>query len=382
MYSLNVSSKICCLFCFGLITSLFVTAVSVSAEDPLRGRLPDGRAFRTDAQGIQIVDYIAELELTVEDLNRKVHGLEYQLDQKRMAASGQVTGQRLQERDILSNSRSQSQRSASVRKQPVVASDCQSTAGSNRDTARLNQLESQLASERREVASLQKMVDRCNVTKASSRDQARAMQNQQNQLSQKLSSLQGQGKECSQKYTQCSSQVSLLQAELQSAKTAEQRALQDQKVMQADIARLNASLQKTQSDLQQASATMQAKSAEAQSARGTDYSRASYSPERMRALEAAKGTIKSEINKVNSLARSRDKKFQIYLRTSKNASVRVSPSKLVSRRNYTLSMVRKRLKNASSRKALSALRRDVSDIEGVVRDDLATLNRMSARGRG
>lgn len=54
---------------------VFISGIpDLSAQD--RGRLPDGRAFRTDAEGTQLVDYIAELELSVEALNRRVQGLE------------------------------------------------------------------------------------------------------------------------------------------------------------------------------------------------------------------------------------------------------------------------------------------------------------------
>ena len=41
-----------------------------------RGRLPDGRAFRTDLEGAQIVDYIAELEQSIAEQNRKITSLE------------------------------------------------------------------------------------------------------------------------------------------------------------------------------------------------------------------------------------------------------------------------------------------------------------------
>jgi hypothetical protein len=70
------------LFRVAIVLSLCF-ASSAFGEDPLRGRLPDGRAFRTDGGGNQIVDYIAELELTVEQLNRRVHGLEDEVLEKR-----------------------------------------------------------------------------------------------------------------------------------------------------------------------------------------------------------------------------------------------------------------------------------------------------------
>jgi hypothetical protein len=74
-------------------------------EEPARGRLADGRAFRTDAEGNQLVDYIAELELSVEQLNRKVYGLEFELGEKqaqveRLTAAG-ARAQPLAERDLL-----------------------------------------------------------------------------------------------------------------------------------------------------------------------------------------------------------------------------------------------------------------------------------------
>ncbi len=56
-----------------LLSNLPATAL---AEDPARGVLPDGRAYRTDENGNQLVDYIAELELSVESLERRAGGLE------------------------------------------------------------------------------------------------------------------------------------------------------------------------------------------------------------------------------------------------------------------------------------------------------------------
>lgn len=62
-----------------LVALLFLPFISIEnllAQDPQRGRLADGRAFRTDLQGNQLVDYIAELEVNIEALERQVKGLE------------------------------------------------------------------------------------------------------------------------------------------------------------------------------------------------------------------------------------------------------------------------------------------------------------------
>ena len=61
-----------------LLAVLLVTPSLARSDDgeSERGRLPDGRAFRTDVAGNEIVDYIAELEVSIEQLNRRIYGLE------------------------------------------------------------------------------------------------------------------------------------------------------------------------------------------------------------------------------------------------------------------------------------------------------------------
>ena len=61
------------------VVFLSTTLQSAYADDG-RGRLPDGRAFRKDAAGNTMVDYIAELELEVDSLRRQVQGLESERD--------------------------------------------------------------------------------------------------------------------------------------------------------------------------------------------------------------------------------------------------------------------------------------------------------------
>ena len=85
------------------LLSLVFTLPFASAEDE-RGRLPDGRAFRTDAQGNQLVDYIAELELAVEGLQRRVNGLEDEVKAKQAQVQrlqgGNFAEPQLKEKDI------------------------------------------------------------------------------------------------------------------------------------------------------------------------------------------------------------------------------------------------------------------------------------------
>jgi hypothetical protein len=64
-----------------ILTLCFITS-NISAE-PSNGRLPDGRAFRTDSQGSVMVDYIAELELEADSLRRQVQSLEEEVTELR-----------------------------------------------------------------------------------------------------------------------------------------------------------------------------------------------------------------------------------------------------------------------------------------------------------
>lgn len=68
-------------------TPILGSSIRDAAADPAtlpkRGRAADGRAFRIDRDGMQITDYIAELEVTVDDLKRQVVALEDELDEKR-----------------------------------------------------------------------------------------------------------------------------------------------------------------------------------------------------------------------------------------------------------------------------------------------------------
>jgi hypothetical protein len=58
------------------LATLFIAQFLIAQD---RGRLPDGRAFRTDTDGNQVVDYIAELETTVDALTQQIIALEDKL---------------------------------------------------------------------------------------------------------------------------------------------------------------------------------------------------------------------------------------------------------------------------------------------------------------
>ncbi len=59
-------------------------SVGQNAPKANRGRLPDGRAYRIDAaSGMRLSDYIAELEVTADDLRRQMVALEDEVSERR-----------------------------------------------------------------------------------------------------------------------------------------------------------------------------------------------------------------------------------------------------------------------------------------------------------
>ncbi|MCB0319838.1 MAG: hypothetical protein KDD60_02865 [Bdellovibrionales bacterium] len=66
---------------------LLFSLPTLSAYSQSRGRLPDGAAYRTDREGNQLVDYVAELELKNEALERRIHGLEAEVEGLRSGSS-------------------------------------------------------------------------------------------------------------------------------------------------------------------------------------------------------------------------------------------------------------------------------------------------------
>lgn len=66
---------------FGIAMTIVAPTLSFS-ESFETGRLADGRAFRTGANGVQLVDHVAELEMNVEALTRRLEAAENEIRHK------------------------------------------------------------------------------------------------------------------------------------------------------------------------------------------------------------------------------------------------------------------------------------------------------------
>jgi DNA repair exonuclease SbcCD ATPase subunit len=72
------------ILCSVCVLAAFVSSASAQGQSQAVrfGRLPDGRAYRIDGQGYRLVDQLAELEVTTDDLKRQVQALENELTDK------------------------------------------------------------------------------------------------------------------------------------------------------------------------------------------------------------------------------------------------------------------------------------------------------------
>lgn len=107
---------------------LFLLAISLPANNlwAQSGRLPNGQAYRTDAAGNQIVDYIAELEVKNEALERRIRGLVNEVEDLR--SYGSNSSKSLKERELISGAPLSNRSSGSF--SPIAAVPGDAASGS------------------------------------------------------------------------------------------------------------------------------------------------------------------------------------------------------------------------------------------------------------
>ncbi len=101
-FSFNLRILVLSVFCL----CVFSTGTFADEQKPRFGRLPDGRAYRIDQAGYQLIDQMAELEVALDDLRKQVTALENESALKQqqiddLLASGRTPRERkLKESDL------------------------------------------------------------------------------------------------------------------------------------------------------------------------------------------------------------------------------------------------------------------------------------------
>ncbi|MBX7143628.1 MAG: hypothetical protein K1X79_04185 [Oligoflexia bacterium] len=477
-------------------------------EDPARGRLADGRAFRTDAQGNQLVDYIAELELSVEQLKRRVNGLEFELSEKQAvidrSSAGKGEAKVVAERDLLKGKelkpeapvagsngftspmpkdRSELASTAPVCPEPPKCPQVSSTDGSPQEIASLRQLleksrfdtdvaqrvaekgrqelqeaqkllntretehqaslaamrttlakpvcpqvdcsgdvksvAQQLSQAKAELSRTQQLLaiaqgEQINQNKTlkdvsaqlaraearadSSEAQLAAMRGESTQLKQQLAGSASQLNGKSEALQGYEKQISLLQtkldaaAERETALSAELSTLKSQKQDSAKLAALAVKADPVQQPgiAPAVSSTTTVAHSEASTPKAAaqpqffgdrssdNDERASFSSAKLRAVDTLRGVMTTELHNLRDLVATRDALFQSFNQTGR--ALTFKPSALISSRNYNMTWIADRIKNATNVYELSNLSRDIRDIKARVQDDIELIKRMKRVG--
>ena len=395
--SLFIAASIC------LIVS---TVWPAAAQEDQRGRLPDGRAYRTDAQGLELVDYIAELELNVAELKRKVTGLEGELQQKnqalsRAARTGTLDGG-VVEVDLLKG------RTDSVQEPQPVQKIVEPPPCVEPPRPEIRPVDLSVACEPR-VQALQSQIEQTKLL---------AVQQQESQKAQ-LNSWAVQRLNYEEQNRSCEERLRLIQGEKQNdlgvagelrlklaesesraqqtlSKLAESEGRFQQVVQQLEEAR--AQLAQTRIELAEVSALQTRTASKAvvpaviPPAAGTPVphifpvttaaeppviisSRASLSPERLLEVNRLRSRLRSELNALRDDLSKRDARYKAYQSTGGQVSFRLSAP--VSPRNRGIEQIGREIALAQNMSELTALQSDIRDIRSKIADDLALLKRMA-----
>lgn len=309
-----------------LITATLV-ACNCFADDSQRGRLPDGTAFRTDAQGNQIVDYIAELENSVDYLNQRVVSLEDELKEKEAALErkGQAA---LQERTIVAP--------------PVIQrdpADLKLIAELRTENQRLSELNASIGDRDKSLELLQDRLEAQSVAHAE-------------QLSAKEREIATLREELADRVTSVSS-------------------------LNSKVEDLEIQLSRVQSDLKQRDSALaeQTKAAERALANARPSERkAALSMSNMRAFESGRANVQNEITRVRRVLAQR----QQAVKEAQSRPNRVSAKfgEITASNGMNLNEIEKALRDAKQFSEFSSLRRAVKEIESRANDDIQLIERL------
>ena len=371
-------------------------SVSVFAEDD-RGRLSDGRAFRTDAQGMQLIDYIAELEVTIDELNRRVHGLQYEVEEKEdiIAALKRHGGSRpaIVEKDLLAQNTAKEILAVPLKQrqcpEPEPCPDSFKRGGGDCSQA-VSSAKKEVALLTNERAQLQKTLTARNEMLSSYKKLV--AKNAQNEDSQ-VPLLQSQLLQKQEESQTLLASLGKIRTELEASKEKNKQvaskldALRDGcQVYQEEMGLLNAKLSDENTilreqleDLQKQLAASKASFVEVKNTSKKEKNtteRASLSTRNLEQLSTARSELQTLFNRTRGMVYERDKRYKL-LTQSSGKSLRVGMSALRSERGLTFKSISEKIRSVPSLAAASALRRDLLDIQQLVKSDMKLISRMN-----
>jgi len=356
---------------FLLLPLLLFSCPTLALAEPERGRLADGRAFRTDVEGTQIIDYIAELELSVEALQRRVYGLENEIDEKDRtlsrlrdrASSGVDEGVR--ERDILARSSGSSQKQPSV----VGNSDCaeleselRAEFARSQDLHRrqVRDLEQSLEHSKRQILSME-------ISLSEQADQFEALEaNFEGRLAQVQNQLLA---------TEEARKVAAEEVSIEAQRRQELRSERERLAAELRSARQEPG-RASQRVVTQAAPSLAERQTGTAARAGTAAMQSDRTAAQRAAVDSLRGNLNREHGQLSRLHQQRAELFQQYGQRNKSGLV-VRPQSAVSRRGWDINEVRRRIDSADTVQELAILQREIREIEQKLREDISLVSRLA-----
>lgn len=370
------------------------------AEEPARGRTADGRAYRTDDQGTQIIDYIAELELGLEAKERRIQGLEKEVEDRNatiaqlQSATGRSGEGELIERNLIASRQSAPEPVPCQRDTESVNRALRCEASLTRQAKENEILRADLHIEQqvssKELGQFKKTVDNLSQERGSLADQNKQLTEQVGRLESilsardreiarhvKLVALRDQDiAKNDGRVAEYEQQIAVLKTELQTASQRVAALESDKKLAESSLAKAKADyearLQRDSGD-ERASLRVVSNQKPVRS-----YVSRKVSPARNRALDSMRSSLTTEASKVVNVVVSRDRLYKNFQHKMKSSPIKFKPTASVSSRNRSIAAIKASILNAKTAYQLSIYKRELREIKDKMQDDIALIKRLAA----
>ena len=381
--------KICSNLCF--LGFIFLTfSISILNADEKKGRLPDGRAYRTDKEGNQLVDYIAEIELNSDGLNRKIQALEQDIEEKNKLIDRLSNGKSVpaevavSEKDIIKQSKNEQKNiklesSKTERSQNAKLENTQSEIANKEIQCKEiqgneNQKDIQLISKQKtqieDINTLLKEKEKNIINLKASIDSlqndllAQKQKNKDfiiqidsdakiiNSLQQKIDVMNINDAKKEEKHKAQQATLALNPVEIKPVE-----------VKQINVEKINAQIKPINKEIAEMRLPIRVNASTSQPESNA------LSSTRQRAVESLKGSMNTQINQLQGLIAKRNSQFS--KSASQNSSIRFKPSEASTDEGENIASISKRIANATTVNELSFATKDISEIKAKVEDDLA-----------
>jgi hypothetical protein len=360
------------MFAIFILLSIFS---NLQAEtEPKLGRLPDGRAYRVDSQGLELVDHVAELELTIEEQNKRLNRLEFELEEKNklISALKQSSNKDINviESGIIVKEISADD-SFAISNKPVnpTLKDTTSSSRISFLEEENRNLKNELIAEKGKLAALNNQLSRItlkNTTLNNKSTEANLYQAQIDSLKTKENEYVSRLDLFKKHNEQLRIEKSELQEKIDSL--ANNTESSQNLIIVKNLEDKNLELENENADLRE---KIDQLISEKQS------ERASISMNNFVQLTSQKSDLKTYFSRVRGMLAERDKRYMLYKQAEGPAGLKVKLNNLRSKRGLTLSQIAGQIDKINSEIEYQNTQHDLEYIAKLIKEDLALLERLS-----